>query len=193
MFCHTLLNSHNLAGQLLTYQIQNPQNNSWYNYVNQLLLLYKLPSSPDTIKVISQKSWKRQVETRIQANFQNWYTKEGLTKTKLNCLIRHKPHPSLAPYIQHLTRNNAAIIFRLRTGMTRAENNYSSQPVVCNKCNRGHASKTHYFQSCPALSELRRKYQIEDLLEVFVNSNNTEIMIRYAQFALEAKLLPDFF
>jgi hypothetical protein len=193
MFFHKLLNSQNLAGQLLAHELQNCQINSWYWYIRRLLKMYNLPSTPSTVRTITQKSWKRQVEGKIQANFQEWYTREGLSKTKLNCLIRYKPLPSLAPYIQHLSRNQAATIFRLRTGMTTAANNYSTHPAVCTKCNEGLASDTHFFQTCTALRELREKHQIIDILEVFVDSANAQKMKDYAQFTLEAKLLPEFF
>ena len=133
------------------------------------------------------------VTNRMQADFQIWYSNEGFTKTKLNTLIQHKPKPTTAPYIHLLTRNQATTIFRIRSGMTTAANNYSTQATVCDKCKEGLASDTHFFQTCTSQENLRQKHNINGLWQVFTNDNDINVITNYANFTIEAKLLPELF
>ena len=192
-YLHNLLTADKFASNILWLQISHNQPRSWWMSVNSLLLRYELPNSVTEIAAMKKEVWKRNVKRGIQKYFHNWYCRDSIAKTKMSGIYTHKQEPGRASYMESLSRNQVAIIFRLRTRMTNAKANLAIGPQICRWCRRGHETDTHIFAECRAekIREERVKHQIDSLDPVFHNdSQNMEQLKRMANFARNVGLLP---
>ena len=190
VFFHKLLCSSHLVNLALINQFNHPYQDSWLSKeIKPLLHQYKLPSSTDQICSYSKNKWKRLVKNAIQRKFETWFREEAARSSKMLRATRFKPKPNRESYVQQLTRNQVAAIFRLRYAMSTADANFTTGSPVCRKCNQGVATDHHILTRCPAFQSLRDELQIQGLQPIY-QADDPQTLRRYAIFVERADLMP---
>ena len=188
-----LLKSPTRTNQILMTQVHYNTKGSWFHSITQKLTKYTLPSNFNTITQLTKKMWATKVTEAVNGvHDTQTMLKAHDNRCKLIGIIKHKKSPKLEEYMVHLDRRRASAIFRLRCKSTRSPNNMCSRSItpICTRCSQNLASDIHIFTDCAATEQLRNKYSINGLLPIYQQHLDLSELERYADFALEAELIP---
>ena len=93
-------------------------------------------------------------------------------------------------YITQLNSKAASLIFKARCRMLNLRNNFKSTgPLSCEKCNAPIEDEKHIFSVCPALSDVRNKFNINAFSELFQQETSIERFVEISEFLTEVSIL----
>ena len=191
MFLHKLICADDLPSHALRHQIDNNKPGSWFVMsIQPILRRYKLPESMWKIQGIPKPRWKRMVSRAVFSHFEKWYTEEASKSTKMINVLRHKTTPVREKYVETLSRNQAAAIFRIRYGVTLQQANMGTTAPICSRCKDGVATDSHALTRCPALEELRDGLELGSMQDIY-GASDMDLLKRCADFAYKAGMVPE--
>ena len=172
MFLRKLICADDLSSHALRHQINNKKPCSWsVKSIQPILRMYKLPESMRKIQGIPKPRWRRMVSRAIFSHFERWYTEEASKSTKMINVLRHKTTPVREKYVETLSRNQAAAIFRFRHGITIQQANMDTTASIYSRCNDRVATDTHALTRCPALQKLRDGLELGSMQDIYEASD----------------------
>ena len=107
----------------------------------------------------------------------------------MNCLNQYKIKIKRERYIDILQPKQARVLFKLRTQMI-VRNNLKNkfEDLMCPKCKKEIDDEKHLFTKCEKLSDIQKKYNVNDPNEVFNDGLSKERIIKMARFIDETEI-----
>lgn len=185
----TILSSENsLPFWVYNTQLTHFYNNSdnWATYIKKLLEKYNITHSFNEIRLTKKHQWKKLVQKKIFKKENEAYCAEASTKSKLKNLVKFKTSIGQEAYM-NLPRDEASILFRLRTRMLPLKTNMKGQHsnTLCPRCSLEDDDESHLMEVCANLRNQREKYNITTLEEVFSKETKLARLKAIAGFVKE--------
>lgn len=189
IYLWTLLNSENT----LPHQVYNTQlthfhrnNTNWASHIEMVLQKYGISHTFNEIRLTSKSGWKNIIKGKISEHENEQYRNQAEAFSKLKNLRRFKRKVVPESYLS-LPRDEASVIFRLRTRMLPLKNNMKGihSDTLCPRCSLETDDEYHLLEVCAKLHHLRSKYSISTFEEIFQDGTSLAKLKDYANFVKE--------
>ena len=169
----------------LTHFRENPTN--WATHIKNVLNKHDISHTFDEIRLTKKSSWKNLIKRKIDESENKTYRDQVRSFSKLKNLYRFKMKIEPELYLS-LPRDEASVIFRLRTRMLPLKNNMKGiySDILCPRCHLETDDEYHLLEVCAKLHHLRSKYNISTFEEVFHDTTSLAKLKDYANFVKES-------
>ena len=189
MYIWKVANSKNISHNILRNNVT--QCSKWFQYITKIASNFELNVDICELQKIKKIQWKKITNAAIQKSAREVFREDANKKSKLTRLLYRVQKKNLPGYMEQLPRDLAAAIFRIRTRTTNVRDNQTNDAPVCKHCKKGLESDKHMFRHCEKFITLREKYLITDIHDdIFCDNGEMDIIIRHAQFAIHAGIVP---
>ena len=163
---------------VLNTQLTHFQENltNWAAHIRKTLKKYDINYTLEEIMLTKKSKWKQIVNRKVVAEENKTFRSKAKKLSKLKQLNVNK-HEIAAEQYLHLTRNEASMIFRLRTRMLPLRNNmrHSTDDISCPRCRIAPDTEVHLMEECARLEDLRIMHNITSFNEIFTTTDVTRL------------------
>ena len=148
----------------------------------KLLEEYNLTESVMNISRYTKEQWKKEVDETVMKTMNERYNKEVGELSKLKELHKNKKEIRQERYMNLLTWEDARMIFKIRTRMTKIRKNYRNnyKCILCPRCNMEEESEKHLIETCTKID--RTDIQNINYEDVFKEETSAENLKKIARF-----------
>ena len=148
----------------------------------KLLEEYNLTESVMNISRYTKEQWKKEVDETVMKTMNERYNKEVGELSKLKELRKNKKEIRQERYMNLLTWEDARMIFKIRTRMTKIRKNYRNnyKCILCPRCNMEEESEKHLIETCTKID--RTDIQNINYEDVYKEETSAENLKKIARF-----------